>query len=160
MRKFKVDGEEFTRYTGAELFDKILALASEKCKELQKDGEIKSILDYAESCTWNGADQEVTNYQFDFFGVVDFGESEGIYADFYMKGIMHDTEKSETIRVGCMKTLETNLEAMKKMGTAVGIMTYYARKFINDNINDFSPIKEIEHYIKWKKEREAKKNEG
>ena len=53
--------------------------------------------------------------------------------------------ETETTRsVGTFKTLKRDLESMKIMGELCGSLVYYASRYVNENLDRYTPIKELE----------------
>lgn len=86
--------------------------------------------------------QELTDYEFDFVAVVNFGGSEGIYIDCYISGEFDNTGKSKRLSCGTYKTLSDDLEAMQIMGELAGSLTYYNNKYVNKELDRYTPDKE------------------
>ena len=101
-------------------------------------------------------DIELTNYCFDFNASAQFGSNEGIYINCYLSGEYSETElkrynyskktlEKETTRfIGMFKTLNTDIESMKIMGELCGALVFYADQYINNNIDRYTPVKELE----------------
>ncbi len=88
--------------------------------------------------------RKLSNYQFDFCAVPSFGGSEGIYIDCYINGIFDENDKeSHKLSCGTFKTLETSLSAMQMMGELCGSLTYFARQYVNENLERFIPESEM-----------------
>lgn len=130
--------EKIVRDTNADLMNHVLELVKES-GNYEKAGKI---MDYflAES----GRVKELTNYEFDFLAVANFGGSEGIYIDCWLQGSFEENHRNErqTISCGTFKTLHADLEAMKVMGELAGILTYYADEYVNREIERYTPYKE------------------
>lgn len=146
--------EKIKRDTNTELMNKVFELVKENgCYE--KAG---AIMDYflAESYTV----QELSNYEFDFIAKVNFGGSEGIYIDCYIEGLFDErttASKPQRLRCGTFKTLSENLEAMQIMGELTGSLTYYAHKYVNQEIDRYTPTAEREAEERRRAERAAAK---
>jgi hypothetical protein len=101
-------------------------------------------------------DIELSNYRFDFFASVQLGGNEGIYIDCCLSGEYTETPRTrynagtgkiepETRRhIGTFKTLKSNIEAMKIMGELCGALVYYAHQYVNENIDRYTPARELE----------------
>ena len=102
-------------------------------------------------------DIELSNYEFDFYATPQFGSNEGIYIDCWLRGKYTETEikfinynrdmalETETTRsVGTFKTLKRDLESMQIMGELCGSLVYYASQYINENLDRYTPIEELE----------------
>ena len=87
----------------------------------------------------------LTDYRFDFWANVGFGGSESIYVDCYIRGCFNENtpNKVETLKCGTFKTLREDISAMKIMGELCGALTYYATKYVNDNLDVFTPDREL-----------------
>ena len=127
----------------------------DKAREQGCFSEAEQILEYAVTRGYGEALREISDYQFNFQAVVGFGGCEGIYIDCYVTGILQNGQKqSERIHCGTIKTLETSLEAMQIFGKLCGSLTYYAVEVIRENIDLYSPEKEIEARDARRKEKE------
>ena len=86
----------------------------------------------------NPSDYRLTSCEFNVNPTVDYGGSEGIYVDVYFVG-KWDANQDENSRMycGCIKTLQEDKEAMRKMGELCGLIVYHAREFINSRIDEF-----------------------
>lgn len=88
---------------------------------------------------------ELSDYQFDFEARVQFGESEGIYIDCYLKGHFDENEPSDRTQIlscGTFKTLGASLENMRIMGELAGSLVYFAKEYVNKNLDRYTPRKE------------------
>lgn len=143
------------RDTNQDLMNHILALVK-KSGNYDKAGKN---MDYfiAENKEVRG----LTNYEFDFLAVANFGGSEGIYLDCWLKGSFDENHQNEskTISCGTFKTLRGDLEAMKVMGELAGSLTYYARQYVNREIDRYTPFKE-RLFEEYRRETEKDKKEG
>ncbi len=128
---------EKMRLTGGELFEQIIALAKEN-GGLERFREIE---DY--TLPADRSDQKITDYRFDLCAVSSFGGSEGIYLDCFIRGDFGVCDK-QTLPLGTMKTLGTDLNACKIMGEVCGVLLYYESQFVNQNLYRFTPRDEIE----------------
>lgn len=101
---------------------------------------------------------ELSNYEFDFVAELSFGGSEGIYIDCYIKGeyteepimkvncnknIAQELIKETKRSIGTFKTLRSDLDAMRIMGELCGALTYFASEYIDENIERYTPTKEL-----------------
>ena len=89
--------------------------------------------------------QELTDYEFDFDANVQFGTNEGIYIDCNIKGHFDENapaDKIQTLHCGTFKTLNTSLEDMRIMGELAGSLVFFAREYVNENIEKYTPRKE------------------
>ena len=122
------------RDTPGILFKRVLAL-------VQEHGhyeEARPIIDYALE---ESSDQrELTDYRFDFRAVVNHG-CEGIYIDCYLHGEFDQSGKC-SCSVGTIKTLREDVDAYRIMGALAGLLTAYAHKYVDSNIDRYTPDKE------------------
>jgi hypothetical protein len=107
-------------------------------------------------------DIELSSYEFNFDACVQFGSNEGIYIDCSIYGKYTETEikrwnadkgvmENEFRRsVGTFKTLRTDLEAMLIMGELCGALVYYAHQYVNENLDKYTPIKELEWHERYR----------
>ena len=114
-------------------------------------------------------DIELTAYEFDFYAAAQFGGSEGIYIDCWLRGKYTEDERkqinpntrqleTETMRsVGTFKTLRTDLESMQIMGELCGSLTYYASRYINKNLDRYTPVKELLWHERFRKCDDARR---
>ena len=126
--------------------DDAAMFADKVIKKARDEGCFKKadpILDYVQSSCWE-KDAIISDYQFDFLAIVNFGSNEGIYVDLVIDGIFNEkqTEKRR-VHCGTIKTLCTDLESMQIMGELAGSLTYFANEVIRDNIDLYSPEEEI-----------------
>ena len=128
---------EVFRDTGGSLFSAVLDLA----KKNGDYGKAQVILDYvlpSEQESHSSEMVELTSYQFDFVPIVNFGGSEGIYLDCYLKGKFDESDRS-SLHIATLKTLEEGLEAAKVMAELGGALMYHANRYVNENIHRFTP---------------------
>lgn len=133
--------EEVLRDTGGELFCKVIELA----RENGDMDRVTPILDYIlpnEREENRGERVELTRYEFDFFATVQFGGSEGIYVDCYLKG-KFDESGRYSLHVGTLKTLGTGLEDCKAMAELCGALMYHENRYVNGNIHRYTPEREL-----------------
>jgi len=107
-------------------------------------------------------DIELSAYEFDFEAMVKFGSNEGIYISCYIHGkytekelmlYNHDkgTMEPETKRhIGTFKTLRDDVESMKIMGELCGALVFYAHKYVNENLDRYTPAYEVERRKRYK----------
>lgn len=81
-------------------------------------------------------------YEFDFYAVVQFGGSEGIYIDCSLRGKFDDSGRT-VLDIGTIKTLETNMDACKRMGALCGALIYHASAYVNENLHRYTPDAEL-----------------
>lgn len=88
---------------------------------------------------------KLRDYEFDFDTHVQFGESEGIYLDCNIRGHFDEnipSDKTQILHCGTFKTLGTSLEDMRIMGELAGSLVYFAREYVNKNLDKYTPRKE------------------
>ena len=154
MKKIKRD-------TTKDLFLAVLELVK-KNGHYDKAAEIMDYVlpNYSEYSTRE--DIELSNYRFNFEASAQFGGSEGIYIDCCLNGEYTENElkrynhgkgilEPETKRqIGTFKTLKDDLESMKIMGELCGALIFYAHQYVNQNINRYTPAKELEAQQRYK----------
>lgn len=150
---------EVLRDTGGSLFCAVLELA-------EKNGDCEkawSILDYvlpSEHEDHSLDPVELTAYEFDFVPIVNFGGSEGIYLDCYLKGKFDESGRS-SLRIATLKTLETSLEAAKIMAELGGALMYHENQYVNANIHRFTPQDYLEkQYQRMQEQATEETHEG
>lgn len=157
MREIKESREEYTnpqRDRKSTLFHAIL-------DRMQEDGcmaVIQPILDYylpnKGEPLHSEEDTELTDYRFDIVPRMNFGASEGIYVDLYLEGSCDATDR-KLARIGCFKTLRTDLDACRLMGELCGMLLYHGRDYVNENIHRYTPKAELEAEYRRYLERKA-----
>lgn len=88
---------------------------------------------------------KLTDCEFDFDAHVQFGSNEGIYIDCSIRGHFDQNEpsdKTQILHCGTFKTLGTSLEDMRIMGELAGSLVYFAREYVNKNLDRYLPQKE------------------
>lgn len=124
------------RYTNMELMELIV----DKVKKAGDYEKAEGILDYFLPEKYKVV--RLTNYEFAFQGIADFGGSEGIYLDCWLKGEF-DGSGDDRCKMGTFKTLSDDLESMKIMAELGGILNFHLSRFVNQNINCFTPDEEL-----------------
>ena len=109
-----------TPYTNNELFNRICDMVTLP----------EGILDYAKPAPGR---IPITGYNWDVWSSLRFGENEGIYLCI---GAAFQPENC-IIYLGTFKTLQTDLDAMRKMGRLLADIVYTVRDFVNNNLDDF-----------------------
>lgn len=127
-----------SRITGGELFSRVVRQARESGDMACYD----PIIDYILPDEYQ--DVPITKYEFDFVPEISFGGSEGIYIDCYLSGEFAD-HKTKPLKVGTIKTLNTDLEACKRMGELCGVLMYHEGKYVGSHLELFTPFEELEH---------------
>lgn len=131
--------ERIKRDTNADLMNNVLELVK-KCHCYDK---AKKIMDYY--CAESFNVMELTDCEFDFEANVQFGTNEGIYIDCSIRGHFNENEPSDKpkdLRCGTFKTLGTTLNDMQIMGELAGSLVYFAREYVNNNLDRYMPEKE------------------
>lgn len=124
------------RDTNADLMNGIVNLV----KENGWYDKARDILDYY--LPESSKVREISNYEFDFFAVVNFGSSEGIYIDCYVEGIVDENDATvvEKIPCGTFKTLGDDLTHMRIMGELAGLLTFYAKRYLHRHFARYCPV--------------------
>ena len=133
---------EVLRDTGGSLFSTAVRMAKEN-GQFDRAG---AILDYMLPCEHETGIREktiLTNYAFNFEAVVCYGGSEGIYIDCFLRGKFDESGRS-VLHVGTLKTLRRDLEALQIMGELCGTLTYYAGRYVNQNLRRYTPDRQLE----------------
>ncbi len=118
-----------------DLFLDIYRLA-EQSGELEK---LKFIEDYHQGKReWDRL--EISDDDFTVNFSVQMGGSEGIYIDAYIDGRFDASGEHKSASIGTIKTLQDDLVAMKIMGEACGILTFYATKYLNQGYSRYMKI--------------------
>lgn len=129
-------GEVF-RDTAGDLFSTVVRIA----RQAGDFDKADPILDYILPCEYEQGTQEkikLTSYEFDFVPIVNFGGSEGIYVDCYLKG-KFDASGRYSLHIGTLKTLETSLDACRIMGELCGALMYHERQYVNQHLHRYEP---------------------
>ena len=131
--------EKIKRDTNEDLMNNVFELVK-KCHCYDKAEEI---MDYFQAESYKT--MELSDYEFDFDAHVQFGANEGIYIDCSIRGHFDENEpsdKKQILHCGSFKTLGTSLEDMRIMGELAGSLVYFAREYVNKNLERFLPGKE------------------
>lgn len=126
------------RDTGGSLFSSVIRMA----KANGDFAKAEPILDYIlprEDESDIGSKVKLTDYQFDFVPVVNYG-GEGIYIDCSLKGKFDESGRS-SLHVGTLKTLNRDLESAKIMGELCGALMHHASEYVNrrENLHRYTP---------------------
>ena len=78
-----------------------------------------------------------------FDASVNYGGSEGIYIDCYLRGKLDESGRS-VLHVGTLKTLRQDLEALQIMGELCGTLTFYVDQYVNQNLHRYTPKDQLE----------------
>lgn len=105
-------------------------------KTIIQESKIPDIVDYCNTDRHTSAEIHSTDVQ--MLGYLNYGGSEGIYLDVFLK------EGANITHIITAKTLYTNEEAMNKMGELLGNLTYHFIKFINKNWDELEAMEESE----------------
>ena len=133
---------EVFRDTGGSLFSAAVRLA----KENGDFRKAEAILDYVLPCereTGRHEKVKLTAYEFSFDASVNYGGSEGIYIDCYLRGKFDESGRS-VLHVGTLKTLRRDLEALQIMGELCGTLTFYVDRYVNQNLHRYTPKDQLE----------------
>ena len=131
--------ETIKRDTNTELMNNVLQLA----KENGHYKRAEAIMDYFLPESYEVC--KLTDCEFDFKAVVNFGGSEGIYIDCYIEGRFDEKKpvgSCSRLSCGTFKTLGEDLESMQIMGELAGTLIFYAREYVNRNLKRFCPAKQ------------------
>ena len=131
--------EKIKRDTNEELMNNVLELVK-KCHCYDK---AEKIMDYFHAECYKT--MKLTDCEFDFDAHVQFGSNEGIYIDCSIIGHFDQNEpsdKTQILHCGTFKTLGTSLEDMRIMGELAGSLVYFAREYVNKNLDRYLPQKE------------------
>ena len=136
QREFRINLEK-QRMTGGQLFDRIIEQARE-------NGDLASFDAIDEYILCDTSDKgKLCSYEFDLLPAMNFGGSEGIYIDCYLKG-KFDESGRDSLHIGTIKTLDTDLDACKVMGELCGVLMYHENRFVNENLYLFDSTEYIE----------------
>lgn len=152
QREFRMNLEK-QRMTGGQLFDRIIEQARENGDLARFDAIDEYILD---DTSYKG---KLCSYEFDLLPAMNFGGSEGIYIDCYLKG-KFDESGRDSLHIGTIKTLDTNLNACKVMGELCGALMYHENRFVNENLYLFDSTESIERMITKSMEIEQAQSTG
>ena len=131
--------EKIKRDTNEDLMNNVFELVK-KCHCYDK---AEKIMEYFLPETYKTI--ELSDCEFDFDANVQFGANEGIYIDCSIRGHFDENEPSDKIQIlhcGTFKTLGTSLEDMRIMGELAGSLVYFAREYVNKNLDKYTPAKE------------------
>lgn len=126
---------ERTYFTAKELFDRAVARAKEDSRwgEL---GDPEAFFDYI-SFTDKYEKTLIKSCQWDPIYDVTYGTSEGIYADIVLVGYVTGNDKPERMTIATFKTLSTGRDPYLTMGFYVGLVCYYIRQIVNEDLERF-----------------------
>lgn len=132
-------------YTNTELFKLIM-------DQLQSENRVPDILDYALA---ENDPVEIRNYEFDVLGAVNYGGSEGIYIDLFLRGnIGYGWGGKEHTKLGTIKTLRTDDDSFRQMAVLMADFQIAATRFVNAHLDDFTWIGyDIEYFREGETER-------
>jgi hypothetical protein len=128
------------RMTGGQLFEKFM----ERARENGDTARFDEIGDYVLSESLEKG--KLCSYEFDMLPIVNFGGSEGIYIDCSLRGKFDDSGRN-SLHIGTLKTLRTDLDACKVMGELCGALMYHSSRFVNENLYLFDSTTSIERML-------------
>lgn len=131
--------EKIVRDTTKDLFENTLKLARESGALADMD----AILDYILP---EDDEIQLSDYRFNTYFVVELGGGEGVYISAFIDGQFSQDrqEKKHRVSIGTFKTLKKDLKALQIMGKACGTLTYFAYRYVNENIDRYTPDKELQ----------------
>ena len=131
--------EKIKRDTNEDLMNNVLELVKKNhCYD-----KAEKIMDYFHSEAYKT--MELSDCEFDFDAHVQFGANEGIDLECNIRGHFDENEpsdKSQILHCGTFKTLGTSLNDMRIMGELAGLLVYFAREYVNKNLDRYTPRKE------------------
>ena len=131
--------EKIKRDTNEDLMNNVFQLVKKNhCYD-----KVEKIMEYFLPETYKTI--ELSDCEFDFDANVRFGANEVIYIDCSIRGHFDENEPSDKIQIlhcGTFKTLGTSLEDMRIMGELAGSLVYFAREYVNKNLDRYTPRKE------------------
>lgn len=139
MRMLK-KGIENQRMTGGQLFEKVMECARGNGDLAQFD----HICDYV--LPDDRHTEKLCRYEFDLLPIINFGGLEGIYIDCGLHG-KFDESGRESVSIGTIKTLSTDLDACKIMGELCGVLMYHENAFVNENLYCFDSADSINRML-------------
>lgn len=74
------------------------------------------------------------------------GSEEGIYLHWVLRGRFRQEQKRNTdvhVDIASIKTLQTDLAAYKIMGEAAGVLEYFSRQYVGNNLKLYTPDEEL-----------------
>ena len=83
----------------------------------------------------------LTDYHFGFGCRIEFGSIEGVFLDCYIYGhydLNAPYNEKKELFCGSFKALDTSLETLQILGKLGAALTYYAKQYIEQNIEKFS----------------------
>lgn len=122
--------------------------------EARDSGELNAldtILDYLlPGCnhqeTPQGEKTILSCYEFDDCFCIPQGSEEGIYLHWVLRGRFRQEQKRNTdvhVDIASIKTLQTDLAAYKIMGEAAGVLEYFSRQYVGNNLKLYTPDEEL-----------------
>lgn len=131
--------EKLKRDTNTDLMNNVLELVKKNhCYD-----KAKKIMEYFLPESFKV--MKLSDYEFDFETRVQFGKSEGIYLECFIRGHFDENEpsgKTKILSCGTFKTLGDSLEDMRIMGELAGSLVYFAKEYVNENLDKYTPQKE------------------
>lgn len=145
MNMKKLTAEQFLHA----VFENMKAAGYLSDREPIKFGTHEVSIDYWSERNFDVPDV-LTNYEFDIEAVPQPGSNEGIYVNVYISGDWGQSDKSIRRKyLGCIKTLDTGLDAVIAMGAIAGALTWYAGRIADEIIQRISPENEIKAWAEY-----------
>lgn len=131
--------EKIKRDTNEDLMNNVFQLVKKNhCYD-----KMEKIIDYFLPETYMTV--ALSDYKFDFDARIQFGGSERIYIECCIRGHFDENKPDNEMSVlSCrtFKTLGETLDDMRIMGELAGSLIYFAREYVNDNLDRYTPSKE------------------
>ena len=128
------------RMTGGQLFERFMECARENDDAARFD----EMCDYV--LPEDMEKGKLCSYEFDMLPIVNFGCSEGIYIDCSLRGKFDESGRN-SLHIGTLKTLRTDLDACKIMGELCGALMYHENSFVGENLYLFDSTEAIERML-------------
>lgn len=128
------------RMTGGQLFERFMECARENDDAARFD----EMCDYV--LPEDMEKGKLCSYEFDMLPIVNFGGSEGIYIDCALRGKFDESGRN-SLHIGTLKTLRTDLDACKIMGELCGALMYHENSFVGENLYLFDSTEAIERML-------------
>ena len=128
------------RMTGGQLFERFMECARENDDAARFD----EVCDYV--LPEDMEKGKLCSYEFDMLPIVNFGGSEGIYIDCALRGKFDESGRN-SLHIGTLKTLRTDLDACKIMGELCGALMYHENSFVGENLYLFDSTEAIERML-------------
>lgn len=100
------------------------------CERLARKKKLPDILEY-----WNSSDDmtDIKLTDWEMYGKVQFGGSEGIYLDIHIEGYIENYDERKDIYIGCFKTLYDEYNAFKTMCILNADFIFEEKEFYREN---------------------------